>query len=412
MKSSVVLYISGIVLGIATSVAVIFLELPVWIGVAAPVIIITVFTILGEKMDKRASFAKDRRLSGLIYEAVRLKTSTEDTEGIEKRIAAACEGHPEAWKGYRVLGELFLMRGNRSKARDYFLKADKALPADDKSPDRCAIWNNLGALALTMGRGDEAIEYYLKSAAVVPAFFRGPALMNEFGWGIPQDTLTAEWMYRKAVEAGNSEAIVNLYEMRWRESKGLPRELWQGYADYMYGCHCGRTQVSGASSLIGSARNGYAPAQFELGTLYMGGIYGEDVPTRRREAFKWLRASADQGFLPALHNLGFMAQQSIMDPEKGDIFQPSVKGSLYYDKEIVRHCAIEGHKLILRAAEEGFAPSQHSIGMRYILGGKSLVGEEYRGLFEKDPSKAKLWLEKAAAQGYAPAREDLKKYFG
>ena len=158
MKSSVVLYISGIVLGIATSVAVIFLELPVWIGVAAPVIIITVFTILGEKMDKRASFAKDRRLSGLIYEAVRLKTSTEDTKGIEKRIAAACEGHPEAWKGYRVLGELFLMRGNRSKARDYFLKADKALPADDKSPDRCAIWNNLGALALTMGRGDEAIE--------------------------------------------------------------------------------------------------------------------------------------------------------------------------------------------------------------------------------------------------------------
>jgi TPR repeat protein len=50
--------------------------------------------------------------------------------------------------------------------------------------------------------------------------------------------------------------------------------------------------------------------------------------------------------------------------------------------------------------------------MRYIIGGKSLVGEEYRGLFEKDPSKAKSWLEKAASQGYQPAREDLKKYFG
>ena len=412
MKSSALLNNTGIVLGIAISVAVILMELPVWIAVAAPVVIITVFTVLGEKLDKKESFSEDRRLSRLIHEAVRLKTSTEDTEGIEKSIVAACDGHPEAWKGYRVLGELFLMRGNRSKARDYFLKADNALPANDKSPERCAIWNNLGAIALMMGRGDEAIQYYLKSAAVVPSFFRGPALMNEFGWAIPQDVIAAEWMYRKAVEAGNSEAIANLYELLWRESKGLQRDLWQGYADYMYGCHCGRTPVSGASSLIGSARKGFAPAQFELGTLYMNGLYGEDVPTRRREAFKWLRASADQGFLPALHNLGFMAQQAIIDPEKGDIFEPSIKGSLFYDKDIVRHCALEGHKLILTAAEEGFAPSQHSIGMRYILGGQNLADGEYRGLFEKNPTKAKSWLEKAAAQGFAPAREDLKKYFG
>lgn len=412
MKINSFLYTTGIVLGIVVCVAVILLNYPVWIAIVAPILLITVLVVLGEKLDKKENFANDRRLSRLIHKAVRLKTHAGDTEELEKELTAACQGHPEAWKGYRVLGELFLVRENRSKARDYFLKADKALPADDKSPDRCAIWNNLGAITLMLGHGKEAIEYYLKSAAIVPTFFRGPGLMHEFGWAIPQDTVAAEWMYRKAVEAGNGEAIANLYELLWREQNNIPRDYWQGYADYLYGCHCGRTQLSGASSLMSSAKKGYAPAQFELGTLYMNGTYGEDVPTRRREAFKWLRASADQGFLPGMHNLGFMCQQCVIDPEKGDIYKPSIKGSILYDRDIVRHCALEGHKLILKAAEEGFPPSQHSIGMRYILGGQNLVEGEYRGVFEKDASKAKYWLEKAAAQGFLPAKKDLEKYFG
>lgn len=412
MKISSFLYAAGIVLAIAISVGGILLHIPIWITVIAPVIVITALTILAENLKKKSAFADDSRLSSLIYEAILLKTKKGDTEEIEKKLSAACEGHPEAWKGYRVLGELFLVRENRSKAKGYFQKAEKSFPAKGPSSDRCGIWNNIGAIALEAGRGDEALAYYLKAAEAEPFYFRGPGLMYEFGWGVPEDPVGAEWMFLKAVKSGNGEAIANLYELLWRNEKDIPRNLWQGYSDYMRNCHCGRTPVVGAASLRNSAQMGYAPAQFELGTLFQNGVLGEDVPKRRREAFKWLRASADQGFLPALHNLGFLVQQCIFHPEKGDIYQPRVKGSLLYDKETVKYCAQEGHKLILRAAEGGFPPAQHSIGLRYILGGQALTGEEYRDVFEKDDAKARQWLEKAARQGFKPARDDLKKYFG
>ena len=411
MKSNLY-YTLGILLGIAVCVSGILMGFPIWAITVATIAIITVFAVLGESLAKKSSLANDPGLARLIAKSIRLRTTKDDTSDLEKKIAGACAGNPEAWKGYKALGELFLARENRSMAKEYFMKADGEMTVNDRSQDRCLIWNTIGGIAMAQGRNEEALEYFMKAASVDSSFYRGPGLMYEFGWGVGLDLLKAEQLMTYSVVAGNSFAIPNLYEIKWRRDRNDSRDKWQGYADYMYGCHCGRTPVSGASSLRESARNGYAPAQFELGVMYQSGQYGEDMPTKRREAFKWLKASADQGFLPGVHNLGLLVQQGIFDPEKGDIYTPSVKGTMLYDKEIIRHCAVEGHKLLLSAAQAGYAPSQHSVGMRYILGSDDATGTQDYKLFEKDSDKALVWLRRAADQGFKAAKEDLDKYFG
>ena len=360
MKSSGInaaLYSIGILLGIGLCIAGILLEFPFWVLIFAPIAIITLFTILGDDAYKRASFAENGRISNLIYKAGRMKKGKGDPSALEKKMLAACEGSPEAWKGYRALGEMYIALGERSKARELLVKADKVLPDNSSPADRSRLWNTLGAIALASGRGEEAMEYCLKAAVIDPVYYRGAGLMYEFGWSLKPDFQKAEELYQRAVDAGSDTALANLYGLKWRISTGEGREMWQGYADYMHGCHCGRTQVAGLSSLRESARKGYAPAQFELGTMYQHNQCGEDAPTRRREAFKWLRASADQGFLPALHNLGILVQQAVIDPDRGDIYKPRIKGTLLYDEETVRYCAREGHNLILRAARAGYPPS-------------------------------------------------------
>ena len=403
----------------AITFAGIFMEYNVWLIMAVDVAVAVVAVVIGMKVDRKRSFASDRKISGLIDKVQKLKGNKEDTAEVEREMEKACENSPEAWKGYRALGELFLARGERSRAKNFFQKQEKLMPESSDSNDMCTLWNQLGAIEMANGRFKEALPYYMKAAEREPVFCRGIGLMYEFGWGVDAEPFKAKELYDKAVAAGNSQAIANACELQWKLFWLTPREVWQGYADYMFGCHCGRTAAAGSSSLLDSARKGYAPAQFEIGTLYQNGQLGNDVSTMRAEAFRWLRAGADQGFLPALHNLGFLVQQGVIDPVRGDIYKPKVKGTLLYDKKEIDYCTWEGHQLILRAAEAGYAPAQHSIGMRYIIGGQSQlledgenVKEQYREMFVKDPVLAREWLEKAARQGFKPARDDLKTYFG
>lgn len=233
-------------------------------------------------------------------------------------------------------------------------------------------------------------------------------LNESFGWNTLPDAEKAEQMLRKAMAEGHPEAIAHLYELLWR--KNAPADAWEGYARYMSQAFRGGGFLAGMDSLKASARKGYAPAQFELGTHFQHGQYVESRDTVKADAFRWLKAAADQGYLPAIHNLGFLVQQSIVDPEYGDIYQPMVKGTLVYSQDTISHCTLEGHKLILKAARMGYPPSQHSIGMRYILGGRDLFDHDTH-LFETDREEAKKWLQKAADQGFKPAMDDLKKYF-
>lgn len=235
-------------------------------------------------------------------------------------------------------------------------------------------------------------------------------LAESFGWNGRQDLEKAETLLRQAMADGIPEAVPHLYELLWRKSHVVPAEVFQGYSQYIASAFRGQGYQSGISRLTLSARKGYAPAQFELGTLYQHNQYG--APQERKgEAFRWLKAAADQEYMPAIHNLGFLVQQAIVDPEEGDIYTPRVKGTLYYDKDIIVHCALKGHGLIQKAANLGYPPAQHSIGMRYLVGSPDIQGKEMN-LFPIDRKEARFWLQEAARQGFRPAVDDYKKYFG
>jgi len=54
----------------------------------------------------------------------------------------------------------------------------------------------------------------------------------------------------------------------------------------------------------------------------------------------------------------------------------------------------------LKAAEQGYAMAQNSVGVMYHLG---------EGVVEEDVQKAVLWYSKAAAQGNMVAQQNLEK---
>lgn len=171
--------------------------------------------------------------------------------------------------------------------------------------------------------------------------------MYSLGWSEGKDANKALECFVKAISGGCDAAVANLYELRWRISKEVDKYALDRFLDYLMCCHGGR---------------GYVPAQFELGTLYQHAQYGDDTPTRRKEAFRWLKSAADQGFLPAIHNFGYLVQQCVIDPVRGDVYSPVIKGTVLYRKKDITRCAVEGSKLIRRAAEAGYGPSRRSLG--------------------------------------------------
>lgn len=353
----------GVLVGVAVCTVCFFMDVPFWPNVILTSAIVIVTVIVAVRMEKKHSYAKDGSLSALLDKAERLKTSTEPTDEVEQAVRARCEGHPEAWKGYRKLGELFILRGSRNKALECFLKAEQLFPEGASPEDRAAIWNEIGGAALASGKGAVAAEYFRKASEVNPTYLRGLGLMYAFGWEVETDTSKATVLFDRAVREGCETALSNLYELRWRLNNGVEKNTLERYSEYMMCCHCGRGYKAGMTALKDAASAGYAPAQFELGTLYQNHQYGDDIQTQRREAFRWLKAGADQGFLPALHNLGFLAMQQVVDPVKGTVYEPKIKGTLFYNQADIDHCTEEGRAILMKAARAGYGPSKKFLGL-------------------------------------------------
>lgn len=118
-----------------------------------------------------------------------------------------------------------------------------------------------------------------------------------------------------------------------------------------------------------AAGEGYAPAQFTLGNFYLSGF---GVRRSVRQALKWLERAADQDDVDALVRLGDLHHEG---------------------KEVVedeeRACAC-----YRRAAELGSARGEYMYGSFLIKG----------AAVKADPVAALDWLDRAVAQGYAPAQ--------
>ena len=125
-----------------------------------------------------------------------------------------------------------------------------------------------------------------------------------------------------------------------------------------------------------AAEQGYAPAQFSVGSLYRHG--SKEVPKDENLADQWLSKAA-QG-LPAL-------------AEQGDVFAQHVLGLMYMTGQggLPRDGKL-AEQWLLKAAEQGYPVAQ------LVLGGYYMRILKHGGLD---------WIRKAAAQGYVMAQRDL-----
>ncbi len=131
-----------------------------------------------------------------------------------------------------------------------------------------------------------------------------------------------------------------------------------------------------------SAEQGYAPAQNNLGFLYVRraeATKSQDLKMRNlKNAEKWFKLAAEQGYAPAQFNLYIILdKQEVLD-------------------------------WLVKAAKQGYAPAQNQLGATYSLGSFHF---NLGGDIPIDLQAAAEWYEKAADQGYGPAQGNLGTYY-
>lgn len=176
-----------------------------------------------------------------------------------------------------------------------------------------------------------------------------------------------------------------------------------------------------------AAEQGNAKAQTTLGSMYHLGTFIEDpklpptpprfnlVPQDYKEAARWYRLAAEQGYLPAELNLAAMynAGQGVsqndkeslkwyrLAAEQGDVTAQRTLGTLHYQGLRVRQDYKEASKWFQMAAEQGDVAVQYDLGVMY---------EKGQG-FKRDYEQAHMWLNLAAANGHQQAairRENIR----
>ncbi|MEI9812472.1 MAG: tetratricopeptide repeat protein [Acidobacteriota bacterium] len=154
---------------------------------------------------------------------------------------------------------------------------------------------------------------------------------------------------------------------------------------------------------------GIARAQYKLADLYHLGL---GVPANLGEALRWLRISADQGYIPAQMGLGilFLRGEGAIPPDDVESFkwfqraalQASARGqnalgNMYFDGRGVErndHEAVRWYRL---AAEQGNPLAQNSLGYAY---------QEGLGV-DRDDKLAAHWYRRAMQQDLPEARKSM-----
>lgn len=144
---------------------------------------------------------------------------------------------------------------------------------------------------------------------------------------------------------------------------------------YLYGRGVAKSEEKAFEWFTHSANNGSLEGNHWLAVCYDEGLGGERNP---KEAFKRYTLSAEQGFAESQVRLGIHYMCG------DDVAPKDVKKAIGY---------------FISSANQGNALAQYCLGESYLDGS---VGEV-------DKYKAKIWFQKAAAQGEQHAIEALKK---
>lgn len=240
--------------------------------------------------------------------------------------------------------------------------------------------------------------------------------------GLREDHSAAVWWYRGAAEQGDLRAKFELSmclelargvsRVDLVEALRLRREAAEGgqlEAQYAMG---GLIRKANPAEAAGwdraAAERGHALAQHNMGRNY---ACGNGVVQDLVEAVHWYRLAAEQGAACAQVNLGqcILAGRGVgrdvaaglrwleSAASQGDGCARNLLAHLYSSGQVegVPRDLDRARRVLLQAAEQGYAPSQHTVGVCCMQG--------LRG-FTRDNNDALRWFSRAARQGHSYAQ--------
>ena len=162
----------------------------------------------------------------------------------------------------------------------------------------------------------EAAKWYRKAAELgnINAQFE-LGLCYDGGRGVTQDYAEAVKWYRKAAEAGEVGAQVDLGLLYYNLAQKAQNTNKSLATSFNFGIPYNRAELDYAEAIKWfhkAAEQGFAPAQFYIGTCYH---FGNGVTKDEVEAVKWCRKAADQGYTDAQNTLGTMYQDGTGVPQ-------------------------------------------------------------------------------------------------
>jgi formylglycine-generating enzyme required for sulfatase activity len=198
--------------------------------------------------------------------------------------------------------------------------------------------------------------------------------------------------YRKAAEAGNTSAMVNLGSM-YKDGKGVARD-----------------EAEAVRWFRKAADAGHAVGMINLGTMYAG---GGGVAKDEAEAVRWYRRAADAGVAPGMTSLGAMYEtgRGVTQDYAAAVgwyrkaveasYAPAMAnlGVMYEYGMGVAKDEAEAVRWYRMAADAGAPRGMTKLGVMYEIG---------QGV-AKNHEKAREWYEKAVAAGDPDAKAGLDR---
>ena len=331
-------------------------------------------------------YAESSELRKLINKANKCKQENATQKDMASAIELAnkvIEKNPkETGAAYYYLGEIYA-RTNSEKVRDYEKAMDclqKSLHAlGPKNKLRSFAHYNIGLLYY-QGKGmeqnyDSAFVHFEKAQELNKSLIGGYAEMIEFGLGTNKDPGYALTCYEEGISAG-----VDLYEKAYglryviqhMINNDLNEEAYKNYQMYIITCSAKNDEKGSLKYLKASSDAGFVPAMCSYASYLR---QGELVEKNLEEAVRLCKVASDAGYLPAMFNYAYTYK--------------------LFDNSITLE---EEFKLYKKSADLGFPLSQTTVGAYYYNGWgvKANIEEAYK------------WNFIAAKQGEKQAKINLQ----
>ena len=288
----------------------------------------------------------------------------------------------ETGAAYYYLGEIYA-RTNSEKVRDYEKAMDclqKSLHAlGPKNKLRSFAHYNIGLLYY-QGKGmeqnyDSAFVHFEKAQELNKSLIAGYAEMIEFGLGTNKDPGYALTCYEEGISAGEDfyeKAYALRYVIQHMINNDLNEEAYKNYQMYIITCSTKNDEKGSLKYLKASSDAGFVPAMCSY-AFYLR--QGELVEKNLEEAVRLCKVASDAGYLPAMFNYAYTYK--------------------LFDNSITLE---EEFKLYKKSADLGFPLSQTTVGAYYYNGWgvKANIEEAYKWNFiaaKQGENQAKINLQ-------------------